>query len=101
MRASKAIFATALFLVSTNVADAATLSPKEVQAEFFNGQPFTSSTLSNTKFTIVVQGRRQSDAKAARHNRRRWRGDLEAFEGRLLHHVEGQQGELLHAGDGG
>ena len=62
MRASKAIFATALFLVSTNVADAATLSPKEVQAEFFNGQPFTSSTLSNTKFTIVFR----ADGKVTR-----------------------------------
>jgi hypothetical protein len=53
MRASKAIFAAALFLVSTNVADAATLSPKEIQGEFFHGKPFTSATSSNIKFTMV------------------------------------------------
>jgi len=31
------------------------LSPKEIQAEFCNGQPFTSSTPSNTKFTMVFK----------------------------------------------
>jgi hypothetical protein len=45
-RASKAIFAAALFLVSTNVADAATLLPKEIQGEFFNGKRFTSMVFS-------------------------------------------------------
>ena len=55
--ASKAIFAAALFLVSTNVADAATLSPKEIQGEFFNGQAVhIVQRSSNTKFTMVFTG---------------------------------------------
>ena len=29
------------------------LSPNDIQTAFFNGQPFTSSTASNTKFTMV------------------------------------------------
>ena len=53
MRASSGVFATALLLISTNLSVAATLSPKEIQGEFFNGQPFTSSTPSNIKFTMV------------------------------------------------
>jgi hypothetical protein len=35
---------------------------REIQAEFFNGQPFTSSTLSNTKFTMVFK----ADGKVTR-----------------------------------
>ena len=62
MRASSGVFAAALFLASTNLSVAATLSPKEIQGEFFNGQPFTSSTPSNTKFTIVFK----ADGKVTR-----------------------------------
>ena len=29
------------------------LAPKEIQATFFNGQPFTAATLSNIKFKMV------------------------------------------------
>jgi hypothetical protein len=32
---------------------AAVLAPNEIQATFFNGQPFTSSTPSNVKFKMV------------------------------------------------
>jgi hypothetical protein len=63
MRAPRSLFAAALFLAGTNNSDAATqLSPKEIQAEFFNGQPFTSSTHSNTKFTMVFK----ADGKVTR-----------------------------------
>jgi hypothetical protein len=56
MRAPRGVFAAVLFLAGTNGSDAATqLSPKEIQAEFFNGQPFMSSTPSNTKFTMVFK----------------------------------------------
>ena len=34
-------------------ASAAVLAPNEIQATFFNGQPFTSSTPSNVKFKMV------------------------------------------------
>ena len=53
MRASSGVFAAALFVASTNLSDAATLLPKEIQSEFFNGKPFTASTSSNTKFTMM------------------------------------------------
>src|SRR6476660_1488544 len=56
MRASSGVFAAALFVASTNLSAAATLSPKEIQGEFFNGKPFTASTSSNTKFTMVFTG---------------------------------------------
>jgi hypothetical protein len=55
MRVPRSILAAALLLAGTNDSDAANLSPKEIQAEFFNGQPFTSSTPSNTKFTMVFK----------------------------------------------
>ena len=56
MRAPRSVFAAALFLAGTNGSDAATrLSPNEIQAQFFNGQPFTSSMPSNTKFTMVFK----------------------------------------------
>ena len=63
MRASISVIATALFLAGTTGAEAANrLSPKEIQAEFFNGVPFTSLTPSNTKFTMVFK----ADGKVTR-----------------------------------
>src|SRR5215813_13624122 len=63
MRAPRILFAAALSLAGTNGSYAATqLSTKEIQAEFFNGQPFTSSTSSNTKFTMVFK----ADGKVTR-----------------------------------
>ena len=56
-----------LFFAGTNTSDAASqLSPKEIQAEFCNGQPFTSSTPSNTKFTMVFKVGWQGDAQTTR-----------------------------------
>ena len=40
-------------LASIAPALAAVLAPNEIQATFFTGQPFTSSTLSNVKFKMV------------------------------------------------
>jgi hypothetical protein len=63
MRAAPSLFAAALLLAGTNSSDAATqLAPKEIEAQFFNGQPFTSSTPSNTKFTMVFK----ADGKVTR-----------------------------------
>ena len=48
--------AAALFVAANNGSDAANrLAPNEIQAEFFNGTPFTSLTPSNTKFTMVFK----------------------------------------------
>jgi hypothetical protein len=63
MRASINALAAALFLAATNGSYAASqLASKEIQAEFFNGVPFTSSTPSNTKFTMVFK----ADGKVTR-----------------------------------
>jgi len=54
MRAPIAGAAAAAFLAGTATGLAADkLAPSEIQATFFNGQPFTSSTLSNIKFKMV------------------------------------------------
>src|SRR5947199_5983649 len=42
-----------LSLCAVLPASAAVLAPNEIQATFFNGQPFTSSTMSNVKFKMV------------------------------------------------
>ena len=48
------IGAIGLLLATSGVAaPAAKLSPDEIKATFFNGQPFTSSTMSNVKFQMV------------------------------------------------
>ena len=41
------------FLAGIGSAGAAPLAPAEIQATFFNGQPFTSSTPQNIKYTMV------------------------------------------------
>ena len=40
-------------VASITPALAAGLAPKDIQSTFFNGQPFTSSTMSNVKFKMV------------------------------------------------
>jgi hypothetical protein len=42
-----------LAVCSVAPASAAVLAPNEIQATFFNGQPFTSSTPSNVKFKMM------------------------------------------------
>jgi len=50
----RALFAAGMVVVaSITPALAAVLAPNEIQATFFNGQPFTSSTPSNVKFKMV------------------------------------------------
>jgi len=51
MRAS--LTAGAVIIAATGVALAASLAPNEIQTTFFNGQPFTAATLTNTKFKMV------------------------------------------------
>jgi hypothetical protein len=41
------------FLAGVGSAGAAPLAPNEIQTTFFNGQPFTSSTPQNIKYTMV------------------------------------------------
>ena len=50
----RVLFAAGMVVVaSITPALAAVLAPNEIQATFFNGQPFTSSTPSNVKFKMV------------------------------------------------
>ena len=47
------LLAGAVAIVAVAPVFAATLAPSEIQATFFNGQPFTSATPSNIKFKMV------------------------------------------------
>jgi hypothetical protein len=47
------VAASALLVFGANAWALTKLTPKEIQETFFNGQPFTSSTPSNIKFTMV------------------------------------------------
>ena len=85
-------------LIAGAASAAQKLTPKEIQTEFFDGKPFTAATTSGTKFkmTFTTDGKvtREPQDKAGAERR----GDLEAVEGGLLHQLEGQRAELLHAG---
>jgi hypothetical protein len=56
-----------VLLTANGVAAAEKLAPSDIQSTFFNGQPFTASTLSNVKFkmTFTADGKmkRQPMAK--------------------------------------
>jgi hypothetical protein len=59
-RRSAAIAALAVLLTTTAVAaQPAKLPPSDIQTTFFNGQPFTASTLSNVKYkmTFMADGK--------------------------------------------
>jgi hypothetical protein len=49
----------AVLLTTTVAAQPARLPPSEIETTFFNGQPFTASTLSNVKFkmTFMADGK--------------------------------------------
>jgi hypothetical protein len=47
------VAAGALLVVSTSAVALTKLTPKEIQETFFTGEPFTASTPSNIKFTMV------------------------------------------------
>jgi hypothetical protein len=54
MRVAIASVATGIFVIGAAPGLAAgRLAPSDIQATFFNGQPFTASTPSNVKFTMV------------------------------------------------
>ena len=61
MRAVLVGVAAVALLTSAAVA-AAKLTPKEIQAEFFDGKPFTAATTSGTKFKLTFS----SDGKVIR-----------------------------------
>jgi hypothetical protein len=48
-----------LLLTATGAAAADKMAPADIQSTFFNGQPFTASTLSNVKFkmTFMADGK--------------------------------------------
>jgi hypothetical protein len=54
-----AIAAFAVLLATSATAQPARLPPSEIQTTFFNGQPFTASTLSNVKYkmTFMADGK--------------------------------------------
>jgi len=64
-------------------APAGRLAPKEIQDTFFNGQPFTASTLSNVKFKMVFtpDGKmtREPVAKAGAKSEGTWKLTQDGF----------------------
>lgn len=76
----------AALLVTTGIvlgAPAGRLAPKDVQATFFTGQPFTASTPSNLKYKMVFtpDGKmtREPLGKAGAKNEGTWRLNPEGF----------------------
>ena len=105
MRAWNAVVLTTICCVITSVAApaqaapaAAKLPPADIQKTFFTGQPFTSATPQNIKYTMTftADGKvtREPLGKAGVKGAGTWKLDKE----RLLHHVEELQAELLRAG---
>jgi hypothetical protein len=80
----RALFLAGMAIVVAIVpARAATLSPGEVQATFFTGQPFTSSTPSNVKFKMVftADGKmtREPAAKTGSRGEGTWKLSKDGF----------------------
>jgi len=74
----------ALAALSTNAAlAAAKLTPKEIQAEFFTGTPFTAATTSGTKFklTFTADGKvtREPQDKAGAKGEGTWKLTKDGF----------------------
>jgi hypothetical protein len=62
MRPSIALLSCGLVAMTDAALAAGKLAPKDIQATFFNGQPFTASTTSKVKFQMVFT----PDGKATR-----------------------------------
>ena len=80
----RTIFVAAIAIVaSISPVLAAMLAPNEIQATFFNGQPFTSSTPSKVKFKMVftADGKmtREPMAKTGASGEGTWKLDKEGF----------------------
>jgi hypothetical protein len=64
-------------------APAGRLQPKEIQATFFNGQPFTASTPSNVKYKMVFSAdnkmTREPAGKTGAKNEGTWKLSLDGF----------------------
>ncbi len=78
--------AAAVLLVCTQIVSAAPagrLQPKDIQATFFNGQPFTASTPANVKYKMVFTSdgkmTREPLGKAGAKNEGTWRLNPEGF----------------------
>ncbi len=73
----------AVIIAATVSAFAATLAPNEIQATFFNGQPFTAATPTNTKFTMVftADGKmtREPAAKTGAKSEGTWKLSKDGF----------------------
>ena len=72
----------ALLTTSVFAAPAAKLSPSDIQATFFNGQPFTAATPSNVKFkmTFTADGKmRRQPVGTGRKGEGTWKLSQDGF----------------------
>jgi hypothetical protein len=86
MRVLISSISAALVIVSAGLgfaAPAGRLAPKDIETTFFNGQPFTASTLSNVKFKMVFtpDGKmtREPLAKAGAKSEGTWKLTQDGF----------------------
>jgi hypothetical protein len=86
MRVLISFISAAAVIVSAGPGFAATagrLAPKDIETTFFNGQPFTASTLSNVKFKMVFSPdgtmTREPVAKAGAKSEGTWRLTQDGF----------------------
>jgi hypothetical protein len=81
MRASLLVFVGTLLSASAIAADR--MTPRDVQATFFNGKPFTASTTNGTKFKMIFteDGKmtRQPSGKAGKKSSGIWKLDTSGF----------------------
>jgi hypothetical protein len=70
------------------LAHAGPLAPKDIQATFFTGQPFTASTPKGIKYKIGVHRRGQDHSRAGGQGGYQGRGYVDIVQGRFLHHLE-------------
>jgi hypothetical protein len=72
------------------------MEPNDIQATFFNGQPFTATALTGAKFkmTFTPDGKMTRESFAQTSKKEYWH--VEAQCERLLHELGTREVELLH-----
>lgn len=82
------LLACAGIIAFSALAHAGPLAPKDIQATFFTGQPFTASTPKGIKYKIGVHRRGQDHSRAGGQGGYQGRRLVDIVQGRFLHHLE-------------
>ncbi len=71
------------------------IAPKDIQATFFTGQPFTASA-SNVKYKMVFTADGKMTREPIGSGGSKGEGTWKLERRRVLQHLEGLEGQLLH-----